>query len=106
MATRPPTQSSYRPSNGNGLGGAGSSVDLGNAAISRMAREDTRWFIAAVVVLSLVLFLALPLSMLLVVDHMRLQSQIKAEIRAEKRELQKLKEEIKKARTNEKSVDD
>ena len=67
-----------------------------------MAREDTRWFIAAVVVLSLVLFLALPLSMLLVIDHMKLQSQIKAEIKAEKRELQKLKEQIKAAQVAEK----
>ena len=47
--------------------------------------------------LSLVLFLALPLSVLIVVDHMRLQSQIKAEVKAEMRELRKLKEEIKAA---------
>jgi hypothetical protein len=56
-----------------------------------MAREDTRWFVAGVVVLSLVLFLALPLSMLVVVDHLR----IKAEVRAEIRELKKVKAEAK-----------
>jgi hypothetical protein len=45
------------------------------------------------VVLSLVLFLALPLSVLLVVDHMRLQSQIKAEIK----EMRKARAEAKAA---------
>ena len=55
-----------------------------------MAREDTRWFIVAVVVLALVLFLALPLSMLLVIDHMKLQSQMKAEIR----EVRKLRKDL------------
>ena len=46
------------------------------------------------IVLSLVLFLALPLSMLLVIDHMRLQSQIKAEVKSELKEIRKLKKEI------------
>jgi hypothetical protein len=55
-----------------------------------MAREDTRWFIAAVVLLSVVLFFALPMSMLFVIDHMRLQSQLKAEIR----EVQKLRKSL------------
>lgn len=55
-----------------------------------MAREDTRWFIVAVVILALVLFLALPLSMLLVIDHMKLQSQMKAEIR----EVRKLRKDL------------
>lgn len=93
MATRPPQKPSYRPSSGNGNGAAGSSVDMGNAAIAEMARDDARWFITAVVVLSLVLFLALPLSVLLVVDHMRLQSQIKAEIK----EMRKARAEAKAA---------
>ena len=41
--------------------------------------------------LSLVIFLALPITALLVVDHMK----IKAEIRAEIKELKKLKKEVK-----------
>ena len=61
-------------------------MDLGNAAIAEMARDDARWFIVAVVVLSLVLFLALPLSALLVIDHMKLKAEIKAEMRKIKAE--------------------
>lgn len=48
-----------------------------------MAREDTRWFIVGVVVLSIVLFFALPMSMLIYVD---MQTRLKmAEIRIEKK---------------------
>ena len=70
-----------------------------------MAREDTRWFVAAVIVLSLVLFLALPLSVLIVIDHMRFQAQIKAEIKAEKSELKRLKSELKERKSDADSAD-
>ena len=56
-----------------------------------MAREDTRWFIAGVVVLSIVLFFALPLSVLIYVDAARLQ----AEVRYEVKQMKKLKQELK-----------
>jgi hypothetical protein len=56
-----------------------------------MAREDTRWFIVAVVVLSVVLFFALPLSLLIYVDAAKLQ----AEVRYEVKQMKKLKQEIK-----------
>lgn len=56
-----------------------------------MAREDTQWFIVAVVILSLVLFLALPMSLLVLVET----EKMKAEIRKETRELRRLKEEVK-----------
>jgi uncharacterized membrane protein (DUF106 family) len=58
-----------------------------------MAREDTRWFVAGVVVMSIVLFLALPMSVLVVVDYMKLKSEMQYEIR----QLKKLKKEIKEA---------
>ena len=64
----------------------------GHSAIARMAREDTRWFIVAVVVLSLVLFLALPMSLLIYVDTAKMQ----AEVRYEVKQLKKLKAELKK----------
>ena len=57
-----------------------------------MAREDTRWFIFAVVVLSLVLFLALPLSVLVYVDTIRLQSEVRYEIRQMKKKEKELNE--------------
>lgn len=59
-----------------------------------MAREDTRWFVAAVIVLSMVLFFALPLSVLVLVDHMRLQSEIRAEARAEVRKMRELRKQL------------
>jgi hypothetical protein len=54
-----------------------------------MAREDTHWFIVAVIVLSLVLFFALPMSLLIYVDT---QTRLKmAEVRIEKK-LKKIEE--------------
>jgi len=47
--------------------------------------------VVGVVVLSIVLFLALPISVLVVVDYMK----IRAEIRHEIRQVKKLKEELK-----------
>lgn len=91
MATRITEKSPYRPSNGNSGGGARNDVDLGAVTVARMAREDTRWFIVAIVILSLILFLALPLSLLVYVDTLKM----KAEIRYEIKELKKLKSELK-----------
>ena len=56
-----------------------------------MAREDTRWFVAGVVVMAIVLFLALPVSFLVVVDYMKMKSEMQHEIR----QLRKLKKELK-----------
>lgn len=96
MATRTPQTSSNRQG-GYGSGGAGgSSMDVGNSAITRMAREDTRWFVIAVVVLSLVLFFALPMSLLVLVET----EKMKAEIRYEVKQLKKLKAELKKKETD------
>lgn len=55
-----------------------------------MAREDARWFAVAVVVLSLVLFLALPLSMMVVIDHLKM----KAEVRAEVKKMKELRKQL------------
>ena len=65
-----------------------------------MAREDTKWFVVGVVTLSIVLFLALPVSMLVVIDYMKLRSEMQYEIR----QLKKLKKELKD--TNEKATAD
>lgn len=59
-----------------------------------MAREDSRWFAAAVVALSIVLFMALPLAILISVDHLEQKAKAKAEIRQEIRKLQKLKDDV------------
>jgi len=70
-------------------------MDVGATTIARMAREDTRWFIAGIVILSIVLFLALPMSVLVVVDHLKMKAELRAEHKAEKREINKLIEELK-----------
>ena len=98
MATRAPQTSSNRQgANGRGSGG-NDSLDVGHSAIARMAREDTRWFIVAVVILSLILFLALPMSLLVLVET----EKMKAEVRQEMRQLKKLREQFKEQ--NEKAV--
>ena len=51
-----------------------------------MAREDARWYVVAVVVLSLVLFLALPISVLVYIDTLKLQAEIRYEIKRLKHE--------------------
>ena len=89
MATRAPQTSSNRPGAGGNSGAGNGSMDVGHSAIARMAREDTRWFIAGVVVLSLVLFLALPMAVLIVVDNEKRLSR--AEIRIEQK-LRKLEQ--------------
>lgn len=57
-----------------------------------MAREDARWFIAAVVVLSAVLFFALPMSMLIYVDTAKMQAEVRYEVKKMKKLQQELKE--------------
>ena len=58
-----------------------------------MAREDARWFIAAVVVLSVVLFFALPMSLLIYIDTARLQAEVRYEVKQLKRMKSELKEQ-------------
>jgi len=91
MATRPPQKSPNRQGSYGSNGGSNNSVDVGAVSVTRMAREDTRWFIAGVVVLSVVLFFALPLSLLIYVDAARLQ----AEVRYEVKQMKKLRQEMK-----------
>ena len=97
MATRPTQTTSNRSGNYGNSNNRNDSVDVGATAIARMAREDTRWFIIAVVVLSVVLFLALPLSMMIYVDTLKMQ----AEVRYEVKQMKKLQAELKKNKEKE-----
>lgn len=65
-----------------------------------MAREDARWFATAVVALALVLFLALPVTVLVAIDHLENKARTKAEIRKEIGELKRLKDEVRKELNN------
>ena len=91
MATRPSSPTQNRPGGNGSSGTGGSNLDVGHAAIARMAREDTRWFVVAVVILSLVLFLALPLSLLVLVET----EKMKADVRYEVKQLKKLRQDLK-----------
>ena len=90
MATRATQTSSNRPGSNGGSGVRGNSVDVGHVAIARMAREDTRWFVAAVVILSLVLFLVLPLSMFIVTDNEKRLARAEARIDRKLEQLNRL----------------
>ena len=95
MATRATQTSQNRQNSYGGSSLNSGGMDVGNSAITRMAREDTRWFVIAVVVLSVVLFFALPLSLLIYVDTARMQAEVRGEIKQLKRlkkELEQVKE--------------
>lgn len=59
-----------------------------------MAREDAKWFAVAVVILAFVLFMALPLAMLISVDHLEEKKKSRAEVRAEIRKSEKVRKEL------------
>lgn len=63
-----------------------------------MAREDTRWFVVGVVALALVFLLALPLSILVLADDLKLRAEIRAEIKQNKRlraDLERIQQQLK-----------
>ena len=102
MATRAPQASSNRQgANGNGGAGAGG-VDVGAVAVTRMAREDARWFAIAVVILSLVLFLALPMAVLIYMDYDKRMSKAEVKIEQKLRRLDFLEKKLREQ--NEKNV--
>ena len=70
-------------------------MDVGLSTVPRMAREDTRWFIVGVVILSFVLFFVLPISVLIAVDNEKRLG--KAEIRIDRKikKLEQLEEALK-----------
>jgi hypothetical protein len=59
-----------------------------------MAREDTRWFVVGVVVLSVVLFFALPASVLVAVDNEKRLGKAEARIDSKIKRLEKLEKEL------------
>jgi prefoldin subunit 5 len=70
-------------------------VDVGLSTVTRMAREDTRWFVIGVVVLSLVLFLVLPIGVLIAVDNEKRLGRAEARIDRKIKRLEKLEESLK-----------
>ena len=97
MATRAPQKPQNRQIGASGYSSDASSVDVGLSTVTQMARDDTRWFVVGVVVLSLVIMLALPITVLLIIDDLKMKSEIKYEIK-QMRKLKKELEEIKESK--------
>lgn len=66
-----------------------------------MAREDTRWFLIAVIILALVLFLALPLAVLHAVDTEKRLSHAEARIDRKIKRLERMEREMTVKESNE-----
>ena len=96
MATRITSQPPNRSGSSGVYGGAGNSVDVGLSTVTRMAREDTRWFIAGVIILSFVLFFVLPMAVLVYVDMQKRLTMAEVRIERKLRKLEQLEESIKK----------
>jgi ABC-type Na+ efflux pump permease subunit len=94
MATRPAQKPPNRP-NGASVGGSSSSgMDVGLSAVAQMARDDTRWFVVGVVVLSVALFLGLPAGILLMVDQEKRLGAIERRVDRKIHRLEKLEKEL------------
>lgn len=78
-------------------------MDVGLSTVTRMAREDTRWFVVGVVSLSIVLFLVLPIGVLIAVDNEKRLSRVEARLERRIKHLEYLEETLKKER-NEKAA--
>jgi hypothetical protein len=70
-------------------------MDVGLSTVTRMAREDTRWFVVGVLVLSLVLFLVLPIGVLIAVDNEKRLGKAEARIDRKIKRLEKLEDTLK-----------
>ena len=75
---------------------------VGLHAVTRMAREDTRWFVIGVICLSVVLFLVLPIGVLIAIDNEKRLSRAETRLERRIKHLEHLEETLKKE-WNEKS---
>ena len=98
MATRIAQKPQNRPSNSSGNGANSGSMDVGSAAIAQMARDDTRWFVVGVVVLSCALFLILPVGVLIWVDNQKRLGAVERRIDRKIQRLEKLEKELQEQR--------
>ena len=80
-----------RPSFRNDRGNVSRAVDVGTISRGDMATDDTDKFLVGLVVMALVFALLLPLTAIMYMDILA----IRTTVRAEAKELRKLKEELK-----------
>lgn len=65
-----------------------------------MAREDTHWFIVGIVILSLVLFFALPMSVLIYIDMQKRLNMAEVRIERKLKKLEQLERQLKEQHEN------
>ena len=94
MATRAPQKPPNRPSANSGYSDSAGGMDVGLSAVAQMARDDTRWFVIGVVVLSVALFLGLPAGILLMVDQEKRLGAIERRVDRKIQRLEKLEKEL------------
>lgn len=70
-----------------------------------MAREDTRWFVVGVVILSLVLFFILPMAVLVAVDNEKRLGRAEARIDRKLQRLERLEENLSTQRSKHERTD-
>jgi hypothetical protein len=70
-----------------------------------MAREDTRWFVVGVVMLSLVLFFILPMAVLVAVDNEKRLGRAEARIDRKLKRLETLEENLSTQRSKHERTD-
>lgn len=63
---------------------------MGLSTVTRMAREDTHWFVIGVLVLSFVLFFVLPIGVLIAVDNEKRLGKAEDRIDRKIKKLEKL----------------
>ena len=92
MATRIPQQTAGRSGLGSRSGNSGRNVDMERDALSSMGNEQPGSFLVGLIIMAIVFALLMPLTVIMYMDILA----IRATIRAEAKELRKLKEELKK----------
>lgn len=78
-------------------------MDVGLSTVTRMAREDTQWFVVGVIVLSIVLFLVLPVGVLVAIDNEKRLGKAEARIERKIQHLEKLEKELQRKTSAEKA---
>lgn len=94
MATRIAQKPQNRQGSSNGNGAGAGSMDVGLSAVAQMARDDTRWFVVGVVVLSCALFIFIPLGVLIWSDNEKRLGAAERRIERKIQRLEKLEKEM------------
>lgn len=91
MATRVPSAQASRQGSGSRNGVSSNSLDMERDAVDSMGNQEPHSFLVGLVIMAIVFALLMPLTVIMYMDIFA----IRATIRAEAKELRKLKEDLK-----------